>query len=187
MSRLIIVSNRLPVTITLDASSDPEITRSSGGLVAALGPIHDASDSLWVGNLGDEPSAETGRALETSRFVDVPVSAEEYLAYYEGYSNSSLWPIFHYLPERAHFNASDFEVYRQINKRFANTIADLAEPGDIIWVQDYQLLLVPGLLRERLPDARIGFFSCIRHSRPRKYSACCPNGRKSSGAFWGPM
>ncbi len=74
MSRLILVSNRLPVTITANASGAPEITRSSGGLVAALGPIHDATNSLWVGNLGQKPSADAKRALEARRFVDVPIS-----------------------------------------------------------------------------------------------------------------
>ena len=158
MARLLLVSNRLPLTVGTDDSGAPVLERSSGGLVSALGPIHDAGDGLWIGNPSGELDTAARKALTDARYLPVHVSPEETDGYYYGYSNSSIWPIFHYLPERAHFDRSQFETYRQINQRFADTVVEAARPGDTIWIQDYQLMLVPGMIRKQLPDARIGFF-----------------------------
>ncbi len=88
----------------------------------------------------------------------VPLSAEQVTRYYEGYSNGVLWPLFHYLLDQIPLHVSDWDAYVEANERFADVVAAQYRPGDLIWVHDYQLLLVPGLLRRRLPDARIGFF-----------------------------
>ncbi len=158
MARLLLVSNRLPVTLRRGRSGTTEVARSSGGLIAGLGPVHLAQPSLWFGYPGENVDAATSERLEGQRFVAVPVPAPEMRGYYQGYSNSSIWPLFHYMPDRAAFDGGDFRSYRRVNERFADAIAERAEPDDTIWVHDYQLLLLPGMLRERLPGAQIGFF-----------------------------
>ncbi len=158
MGRMILVSNRLPVTLRRGRDGVTDVIRSSGGLVAALGPIHEAGDGMWIGNLGDKLEPDIRDALSDHRYVAVSVSNAETRGYYYGYSNSSVWPLFHYMPERAKFDRTYFEAYRAVNQRFADQIVESFEPGDTIWVQDYQLMLVPAMVRERLPDARIGFF-----------------------------
>ncbi|MCH8103569.1 MAG: bifunctional alpha,alpha-trehalose-phosphate synthase (UDP-forming)/trehalose-phosphatase, partial [Chloroflexi bacterium] len=146
------------VTLRRGRDGAMDIVRSSGGLVAALGPIHEAGDGLWIGNVGDQLEPDVEKDLSRRRYVAVPVSNAETRGYYYGYSNSAVWPLFHYMPERAKFDRSQFETYRAVNQRFADQIVESYEPGDTIWVQDYQLMLVPRMVRERLPDARIGFF-----------------------------
>ncbi|NQW16567.1 MAG: bifunctional alpha,alpha-trehalose-phosphate synthase (UDP-forming)/trehalose-phosphatase [Chloroflexi bacterium] len=158
MARLLLVSNRLPVTVRTSSSGKAILDRSSGGLVSALGPIHDAGEGLWIGNPDGELDDGAREALSHGRYVPVHVTQEETDGYYYGYSNSSIWPVFHYLPERASFDRSQFQTYRQINQRFADAVVKVTQPGDTIWIQDYQLMLVPGMIREQVPDAQIGFF-----------------------------
>ena len=88
----------------------------------------------------------------------VELTAEEVRSYYEDFSNGVLWPLFHYLLDRIPLDSGGWDVYMRVNARFADVVAEHYQPGDMIWVQDYQLLLLPALLRQRLPDARIGFF-----------------------------
>ena len=92
------------------------------------------------------------------RLVAVPLTADQVARYYEGFSNGVLWPLFHYLLDQVPLHVRDWEPYVEVNERFADMVAEQYQPGDLIWVHDYQLLLLPGLLRQRLPDARIGFF-----------------------------
>lgn len=158
MSRLLLVSNRLPVTLRRSRSGNTEIVKSSGGLVAGVAPVHQSEGGLWFGYPGEHVDKAAREALDEARYVPVTVSASEMRGYYSGYSNSSLWPLFHYFIEHARFDRREFEAYRTVNERFADTIAERAMPGDTIWVHDYQLMLLPRLLRERLPSARIGFF-----------------------------
>ena len=158
MSRLLLVSNRLPVTLRRSRSGNTEIVKSSGGLVAGVAPVHQSEGGLWFGYPGEHVDKAAREVLGEARYVPVTVSASEMRGYYSGYSNSSLWPLFHYFIEHARFDRREFEAYRTVNERFADTIAERAMPGDTIWVHDYQLMLLPRLLRERLPSARIGFF-----------------------------
>lgn len=163
MSRLILVANRLPVTVVQDEDG-PHITWSTGGLATGLRGPHDRSGGLWVGWPGDmsglsaEQKAETETRLKEMRVVPVNLSAEDVEAYYEGFANGVLWPLFHLLLDRVPVSAHDWDAYRDVNARFAEKVVRNYKPGDTIWVHDYQLLLVPGMLREALPDARIGFF-----------------------------
>jgi trehalose 6-phosphate synthase/phosphatase len=163
MSRLLIVANRLPVTVRSSAGG-VEVEPSSGGLATGLSRPHEQSGGLWIGwpgtpgDLTPDQHALLDQKLAQMRLVPVPLSTEEVTRYYEGFSNGVLWPLFHYLLEQIPLQASDWEVYVEANERFAETVAAHYQPGDLIWVHDYQLLLVPGLLRRRLPDARIGFF-----------------------------
>ncbi len=157
MGRVILVSNRLPVTVRR-TGRDIALTRSAGGLVAGLGPIHDAEDSLWLGTLGGEIDDERRAELEKRRLIPVTLPRERARRHYEGYSNSVLWPLFHYFLEAVEHDPQDFEAYRTVNERFADAVVEHAGRRDRIWIHDYHLMLLPMMLRKRLPDARIGFF-----------------------------
>jgi trehalose 6-phosphate synthase/phosphatase len=163
MSRLIVVSNRLPVTVSADRGG-ASVTPSMGGLATGLRGPFDRSRGLWIGwpgslaRLGDAARAEVRRALDDLRCVPVELSAEEVRCYYEDFSNGVLWPLFHYLLDRIPLHSGGWDAYTRVNARFADAVVAHYRPGDLVWVQDYHLLLLPELLRRRLPDARIGFF-----------------------------
>jgi trehalose 6-phosphate synthase/phosphatase len=142
-----------------------QASASAGGLVAALGPLARELDAQWIGWSGDAsaPADAERRSLldewEQERgyvALDLPRPLVE--RFYDGYSNATLWPLFHGFPGRVSFDHATWLAYREVNERFADAVVARARPGDLIWVHDYQLMLVPGLIRERLPDARIGFF-----------------------------
>jgi trehalose 6-phosphate synthase/phosphatase len=163
MARLLIVSNRLPVTVRA-GNRGISVQRSTGGLATGMNGPHERLGGLWIGwpgaldGLGPEAQAEVDRRLADQRLVAVPLSADEIARYYEGYANAVLWPLFHYSVARLPQEVRDFEAYEAVNARFADAVAERTQPGDLVWVHDYQLMLVPELLRERVPDARIGFF-----------------------------
>ena len=131
---------------------------SSGGLVTGLAPLHEKSEGIWVGYPGETPTEETLHELQRRRLLPVPVPGRDYRDYYEGYANGSLWPLFHYFIEQCEFRPEHFEAYRRVNEMFADAVAEVATADDLIWVHDYQLMLVPEMLRQRIPGARIGFF-----------------------------
>jgi trehalose 6-phosphate synthase/phosphatase len=163
MARTLIVSNRLPITVTWDGEA-PTVERSSGGLATGLKSVHRPGESLWVGWPGFAGAAPlAGRETLEARFqtlgvVPVTLEVDEVERYYEGYCNGVLWPLFHGFPGQLPLVVTDFPLYRAVNERFADVVASHWQPGDVVWVHDYQLLLLPRLLRERCPDARIGFF-----------------------------
>jgi trehalose 6-phosphate synthase/phosphatase len=163
MSRLLIVSNRLPVTVRADGGG-VNVTPSPGGLATGMKGPHERLGGLWVGwpgdleGLGREAREEVDDRLAELRLVPVPLSHDEVVRYYEGYSNGVLWPLFHYTVARLPLEVRDFDAYAAVNARFADATAARYRPGDLVWVHDYQLMLVPQLLRERIPEARIGFF-----------------------------
>jgi trehalose 6-phosphate synthase/phosphatase len=163
MPRVLIVANRLPITVR-PTESGVEIQRSSGGLATGLLKPHEESGGLWIGwsgapeQLTAPQQAALDEQLAAMRLVAVPLSNQQVVRYYEGFSNGVLWPLFHYLLDQVPLHVRDWEPYVEVNERFAEIVAQHYQPGDLIWVHDYQLLLVPGLLRQRLPDARIGFF-----------------------------
>jgi trehalose 6-phosphate synthase/phosphatase len=163
MSRLLIVSNRLPLTVeTVDGTA--QVVPSAGGVASALRTPH-AQGALWVGWPGDlsgldEPgkSRVLGQFRE-QRLIPIELSRREVEAYYDGFSNEVLWPLFHYLLDKVRLDAeSGWAAYRRVNERFARRVAAEYQPGDLVWVHDYQLALVPGMLRQLLPRARIGYF-----------------------------
>ena len=165
MSRLLIVANRLPVTVRLDPESEAlDVVRSSGGLATGLQGPHDQSEGRWIGWSGVPGPLEPALAEELEqrlgelRLVPVELTAEQVEGYYEGFSNGVLWPLFHYFLDQGPVHGADWDMYREVNERFADVVAAQCRPGDLIWVHDYQLMLVPELLRRRIPDARIGFF-----------------------------
>jgi trehalose 6-phosphate synthase/phosphatase len=162
MPRVLIVANRLPITVRA-TDAGVEVQKSSGGLATGLLRPHEQSGGLWIGWSGAselDPSRQQqlDEQLAAMRLVAVPLSPEQISRYYEGYSNGVLWPLFHYLLEQMPLHVRDWEPYIEVNELFAEVVARHYQPGDLIWVHDYQLLLLPGLLRQRLPEARIGFF-----------------------------
>ena len=158
MSRTILVSNRLPVTVRQGRFGAQELVVSSGGLVAGLNPLHEKRNGIWIGHAGEEPDSGSVAALAARGLVPVDVSESDYRDYYEGYGNSALWPLFHYLLETCEFDPGHFDAYRRVNEVFAERVAEHARPGDAVWIHDYQLMLLPHMVRERISDVRIGFF-----------------------------
>ena len=161
--RLLLVSNRLPITVRLERGQ-VAAERSAGGLATGLRGVHADPDSLWIGWPGDTSRltpgqrAELGRHLDAMRVRSVPLSPAEVTAYYDGFANGVLWPLFHYLLDRVPLEATSWDAYVRVNTRFADITAEEARAGDIAWVHDYQLCLVPALLRQRRPGLRIGYF-----------------------------
>ncbi|MDO9017303.1 MAG: bifunctional alpha,alpha-trehalose-phosphate synthase (UDP-forming)/trehalose-phosphatase [Deltaproteobacteria bacterium] len=171
MSRVLIVSNRLP--ITLRVSDDGfSVERSSGGLATGLKPVHEAGGGLWIGWPGSRRAVpEASQALLDERFaalqvVPVALSDEEVEQYYEGYCNGVLWPLFHSFPSQLPLESADFALYRDVNARFAREVARHHRPGDVVWIHDYQLMLVPRMLRDLIPDVTVGFFLHIPFPSP---------------------
>ncbi|RJL34252.1 alpha,alpha-trehalose-phosphate synthase (UDP-forming) [Bailinhaonella thermotolerans] len=154
----LIVANRLPVDRVTDATGKAAWRRSPGGLVTAIAPVLQRRHGAWLGWAGaaDEdlkPFEDDGMHL-----IPVPLSAEEVQDYYEGFSNATLWPLYHDVVGEPVYERSFWEAYQRVNRRFAEMAAEVAAPGAVVWVQDYQLQLVPAMLRELRPDLRIGFF-----------------------------
>jgi trehalose 6-phosphate synthase/phosphatase len=157
---LINVSNRLPVTVEED-----RITKSSGGLVAALeGLPADQYRTKWIGWPGaafpeEKRRQEVGRKLdEEYGCLPVFLGQEETTAFYEGFSNSSIWPLLHYLPNYLRYEPAWWEHYQNVNRTFAEKVLEVAKEGDLVWVHDYQLMLLPAMLRAAAPHLRIGYF-----------------------------
>ncbi len=164
MSKTIIISNRLPVKITKENGAYI-LTPSEGGLATGLGDAYKKGDMLWLGwpgidvPLEDEP--EIIAKLAEINLVPVFLTQEDINLYYEGFSNEVLWPVFHYLVTYARFEQTYWESYMTVNEKFAAATAHVFADGDKIWIQDYQLLCLPALLRERFADTIIGFFQHI--------------------------
>jgi trehalose 6-phosphate synthase len=135
-----------------------EWRRSPGGLVTALHPVLAAHRGTWVGWAGGTGPAPEPFDLEGIRLHPIQLSADDLERYYEGQSNATIWPLYHDAVEPPVFRRRWREAYRKVNARFADAAAQVAAEGATVWVQDYQLQLVPAMLRERRPDLRIGFF-----------------------------
>ncbi|ALE75777.1 trehalose-phosphate synthase [Pseudonocardia sp. EC080610-09] len=155
---LVVVANRLPVDYERRPDGSTGWKRSPGGLVTALEPTLRAREGAWVGwpgvpDVEVEPFAEDGLSL-----FPVRLSAQEVEDYYEGFSNGTLWPLYHDVVAQPQFHRHWWRAYTTVNQRFAEEVAKVAAHGATVWVQDYQLQLVPGRLRELRPDLRIGFF-----------------------------
>jgi trehalose 6-phosphate synthase/phosphatase len=161
--RLILVSNRLPVTVKVE-HGEVGVAPSAGGLATGLRGPHQQSGGLWIGwpgdvaRLGEAQRKKLDAHLEELRCVPVYLTGAEVSRYYDGFSNAVLWPLFHYLLDRIPPTSQEWEVYRVVNEKFADEVARVWRPGDLVWVHDYQLALVPRMLRARLPGATIGYF-----------------------------
>lgn len=160
MASIVNVSNRLPVTV-----SEGGIEKSSGGLVAALeGFKSDQFTLRWIGwpgkDVGDSRQQDEVRQKLEQDYGCSPVflGAEEAAGHYEGLSNTTIWPLLHYMPDRLRYEPKWWDDYRAVNEKFARSVLDIAGEGDLVWVHDYQLMLLPRLLTQARPSLRIGFF-----------------------------
>ena len=158
------VSNRLPFTLRRVGESW-RTERSSGGLASALDPVLKRTKGLWLGWPGDSPAApDAGRDEQLASwtkkhgYVAVELPADVASNFYEGYANQTLWPLFHNFPTNVEFDPAGWNAYVEANCRFRDRVLENLAPGDVVWVHDYQLMLLPGLLREAVPSAAIGFF-----------------------------
>jgi trehalose 6-phosphate synthase/phosphatase len=163
MSRTLIVSNRLPTKVSRTPEGALQFSPSEGGLATGLGSIYRRGDNVWVGWPGQyldsaEEEAQVTEQLHADHMQPVFLTEQEIKDFYEGFSNETLWPTFHYFAQYAQFEPHTWEAYEAVNRKFCDAVAALAGPEDTIWIHDYQLLLLPGMLRERLPEATIGFF-----------------------------
>ncbi|MEO6941458.1 MAG: trehalose-6-phosphate synthase [Terrimesophilobacter sp.] len=157
----IVVSNRLPVDSIVGADGRQDWSRSPGGLVAALEPVMQRHDGAWVGWAGEAGLELEPFDIDGMRLIPLTLSAAEVQEYYEGFSNETLWPLYHDVIAAPSFHREWWDTYRVVNQRFADITAAAAANGAVVWVQDYQLQLVPKMLRELRPDLTIGFFDHI--------------------------
>ena len=169
-SRLIIVSNRLPFSISV-VGSELTTTESVGGLVTGLkaflssvrGTGSPGDESVWIGWPGgsvseDQQDQLRKMAWERHRSVPVFLSQEDMESFYLGFCNATIWPLFHSFPAYTTYAAEQWDLYRKVNQSFATIVAETARPGDVVWIHDYHLMLLPQYLRELAPKVRIGFF-----------------------------
>lgn len=165
--RVWIIANRLPFTIEFNELDEINIRRSSGGLVNALTSYYEQSshnvDKHWVGVAECTPqvweeSVKPQFQNEEIQFQPIFVDPDDYDQYYAGFSNATIWPLFHYFPSKVDFKDTYWEKYQIVNKAFAEQLLPHLEPNDIVWIHDYQLMLLPALLREKIPNLSIGFF-----------------------------
>ena len=168
-NRLILVSNRLPFSL-IERDGRPVLRQSDGGLVSALKSYFEGTagefqftEKIWVGS-ADFPEQRWRRFLEEEtqdsgfRIDPVFIEPKTYNRYYNGFSNGTLWPMFHYFPGIAVYDEEAFQSYQYVNELLAKRLTAILQPGDVLWVQDYQLMLLPQLIRKERSDVSIGFF-----------------------------
>ncbi|MEI6948222.1 bifunctional alpha,alpha-trehalose-phosphate synthase (UDP-forming)/trehalose-phosphatase [Paraflavisolibacter sp. H34] len=169
-NRLFIIANRLPVQVQ-GIAGEISVQPSAGGLVSAVNSYLNGeggtaatgyAETFWVGMPCCSPETWTKAEtfLEPSPYTFLPVFAprKTYDGYYNGFSNSVLWPLFHYFPSYAEYSTEDFQAYQQVNAAFAEVIARHARPGDVVWIHDYHLLPLAAQVRRLVPEITIGFF-----------------------------
>jgi trehalose 6-phosphate synthase len=157
-SDFVVVANRLPIDMERLPDGSTTWKRSPGGLVTALEPLLRRRQGAWVGWPGIVDGDEEPIEAEDLRLQPVRLSADDVAEYYEGFSNATLWPLYHDVIVKPIYHREWWERYVDVNHRFAKAAARAAAPGATVWVQDYQLQLVPKMLRELRPDLIIGFF-----------------------------
>lgn len=163
-NKVLIVSNRLPIKI-VGENGKLSYTNSEGGLATGLGSIYKQNDNVWIGWPGAYIDAEYREQvindLGERKLFPVFLSENEINDFYEGFSNETLWPLFHYFPSYAKFNPKCWDSYIKVNQKFADIILSKASSGDTVWIHDYQLLLVPEMVKKEMPEISIGFFQHI--------------------------
>lgn len=163
-NKTIIISNRLPVKIT-EENGEYKLSPSEGGLATGLGSVYKTGNNIWIGwpgiDVPDERKAEVTEKLASYNLIPVFLTAEEINFYYEGFSNEILWPVFHYLVTYAKFEEVYWEFYKSVNAKFSTTVLQNLNDGDTVWIHDYQLLLLPCLIRTEKAQVTIGFFQHI--------------------------
>ena len=165
-SRLLVVSNRLPVVLSQGGEGDWRLERGSGGLVTALEPVLRERGGLWIG----WPGIERGRIPDLDAVLEQATSGQGYAVrgvnlserqrddFYLGFSNQVIWPLFHDFQTQCNFNPRFWQTYVQVNRKFARVVDAETQPGDFLWVHDYHLMTLGRELRERHCQQRMGFF-----------------------------
>jgi trehalose 6-phosphate synthase len=156
-SRFVVVANRLPVD-RVSGARGSEWRPSPGGLVTALAPVLRRHGGVWIGWPGDTLDEYKPFEVNGLQVIPIEVGRREVEYYYEGMSNATLWPLYHDAIVRPEFHREWWDDYVAVNRRFAEAAAMAAEENGVVWVQDYQLQLVPAMIRDMRPDLRIGFF-----------------------------
>lgn len=164
MGKTIIISNRLPVQLQIDGDTITAIP-SVGGLATGMKSVHSGGDSLWIGwsGLTDEEIPEglapkIDKALKEHGSSKVNLTESDVDGFYFGFSNRTIWPLFHYFMEYTEFELDSWNTYVAVNQKFADAILEKSGNDDTIWVHDYQLMLVPQMVRQQRPNVSIGFF-----------------------------
>ena len=164
MARLLIVSNRLPITI-IKRNGRFGFQTSAGGLATGLGSFYKSYDALWIGwpgialeRISKEEEEKIRNKLSGEACFPVFLSHRHIENYYYGFCNKTIWPLFHYFSLYAVFIEKLWESYKRVNQVFCNAILNFTTKDDIIWIHDYHLMLLPLLIREKLPEATISFF-----------------------------
>ena len=165
MPRLVIISNRLPISIQKKPGGSIEYQRSAGGLATGLGSFYKNYESLWIGWPGiAREQLKIGEfkiiqdTLKEEKCYPVFLSRKDVDRYYNGFCNRTIWPLFHYFPTYVKYDNEYWETYKKVNKIFFDTVAEILQPDDLVWIHDYQLMLLPNLIREMYPEIIIGFF-----------------------------
>ncbi|MHC4692280.1 MAG: bifunctional alpha,alpha-trehalose-phosphate synthase (UDP-forming)/trehalose-phosphatase [Planctomycetota bacterium] len=164
MGRVVVIANRLPLNTTRRAGRI-HFRPSPGGLAVGLSSVAKSSDGIWIGWPGitsEKLSFKEKEQICTRLFAEschpVFLSRRQIDRYYQGFCNKTIWPLFHYFPRRAVYDRSFWKTYREVNELFCDEVMKLVKPDDRIWIHDYQLMLLPQLLQERLGHSEIGFF-----------------------------
>ena len=164
MNKIHIVSNRLPLSIQKEESTF-SLSPSVGGLATGMRSIYKKYGGKWIGwaglpqdDLTDDEIQDIDKKLVKEDCLAVHLNKEEINLYYEGFSNNVIWPLFHYFAQFIDYNPEFWEAYKKVNQKFAQKVLETVEDGDIVWIHDYQLLLVPEMIKSVKPNVTIGFF-----------------------------
>ncbi|MFB3148791.1 MAG: trehalose-6-phosphate synthase, partial [Thermodesulfobacteriota bacterium] len=165
MGKLIIVSNRLPVTVSKKKSKF-SFQPSIGGLVTGVGSLEMSKEQIWIGWPGitlsgystKSDSRELKDKLAEQNYHPVFLKRNDFENYYQGFCNEIIWPLFHYFAQYANYEKSYWDSYKRVNEAFSQAVLEVAKDDDIIWIHDYHLMLLPGLIRKKMPKVKIGFF-----------------------------
>lgn len=163
--KLIIISNRLPLKI-VEENDEYKVIPSPGGLTTGLDSLETNAEKYWIGWPGMHINDNRGKKiidkqLQEQKYHPVYLSSEQIENFYEGYSNSVLWPLCHYFPSYVHYEKKYWEIYKEVNALFCEAALRIIEPEDIVWIQDYQLMLLPKMIRDKIPGVNIGYFHHI--------------------------
>lgn len=165
MGKTILVSNRLPVTVAKNGKN-LSYEKSVGGLATGLSSVSNKADSIWIGwpglsknkiNPKEEQQIEK-RLFSGYKNLPVFLTDEEIDGYYYGFSNKTIWPLFHYFQAQVEYNYKTWQAYQNVNRKFFEKVESVIRPGDTVWVHDYQLMLLPKMIKEKHPDVHVGFF-----------------------------
>lgn len=166
VQRLILIANRLPVTVEVKKSGEILYVPSVGGLATGLSSLKGRYECIWVGFSGvsvDSREKIKMGPIDNSLINEhnsnpVPLTHQDVRLYYNGFANRTIWPLFHYFPYFTSFDGETWDAYVSVNMKFFETLMKVYRKGDMIWVHDYHLMLLPGVIRRHIPDAKIGFF-----------------------------